>query len=105
MARDLGVTPAYFSALEHGKRGRAGTGLVQQICGYLDLIWDDAEELKRLAKLSHPKVTVDTSKLSSKATYLANLLSENIEALDEQTIEWITAEIEIQKIPLRGPRY
>ena len=31
MARDFGVTAAYFSALEHGYRGRPGSGLVQQI--------------------------------------------------------------------------
>ena len=105
MARDLGVSSAYFSALERGKRGRPGIGLVQQICGYLDLIWDDAEELKYLANLSHPRVTVDTSLLSARATYLANLLAEAIKGLDDQTIEWIIAEINVHKTTLKGPRY
>ncbi len=94
MATDLGVTAAYFSALEHGFRGRPGSGLVQQICGYLDLIWDDAEELKRLAQLSHPKAIIDTSQLSTQATYLANLLALKIDELDEQTIEHIIDKIE-----------
>ena len=49
MAEDLGVTSAYFSALEHGHRGRPGPGLILQISGYLDLSWREAEELQQLA--------------------------------------------------------
>jgi len=49
MAEDLGVSSAYFSALEHGHRGRPGSGLIQQICGYFQLMWDEAEDLKRRA--------------------------------------------------------
>ena len=45
MAADLGVSAAYLSALEHGNRGRPGSGLVMQICSYFELIWDEAEEL------------------------------------------------------------
>ena len=93
MAEDLGVSAAYISALEHGHRGKPGSGLIQQICGYFDLMWDAAEELQRLADLSHPRVVVDTSGLSPKATELANLLAEKIEAMDENTIEWVIAEI------------
>ncbi|MDA1088867.1 MAG: helix-turn-helix domain-containing protein [Proteobacteria bacterium] len=93
MAEDLGVTSAYFSALEHGHRGRPGSGLIQQISAYFDLGWDETEELKRLAELSHPRVTVDTAGLSATATELANLLAENIHDMDEDTIEWILHEI------------
>ena len=46
MASDLGVSSAYFSALEHGHRGRPSPGLVMQVCGYFDLMWDEAEEWK-----------------------------------------------------------
>ena len=60
MAADLGVSSAYLSALEHGNRGRPSPGLVMQICGYFELIWDEAEELKRLAQISHPRIVVDT---------------------------------------------
>ncbi len=105
MSEDLGVTSAYFSALEHGHRGRPGSGLVQQICGYFDLIWDDAEELRRLAELSHPRVVVDTAGLSPNATYLANVLAEGIADLDEQTIEWILAEIKSRESTPNGPVY
>jgi transcriptional regulator with XRE-family HTH domain len=93
MAEDLGVTSAYFSALEHGHRGRPGTGLIQQISGYFELTWEEAEDLQRLAQLSHPRIVVDTSGLSPSATELANVLSENIHDMDEDTIEWVIDEI------------
>ena len=93
MAEDLGVSSAYFSALEHGHRGRPGSGLIQQISGYFELAWDEVEELKRLAGLSHPRVVVDTSGLSPAATELANLLAEAIHDMDEDTIEWVLHEI------------
>ncbi len=93
MADDLGVSSAYLSALEHGKRGRPGPGLIMQICGYFDLIWDQTEELKRLAEVSHPRIVVDTAGLSPKATELANTLARRIGDLDEQTIDWILSEI------------
>ncbi len=93
MAEDLGVSSAYFSALEHGHRGRPGSGLIQQISGYFKLSWDEVEELKRLADLSHPRVVVDTSGLSPTATELANLLADAIHDMDEDTIEWVLHEI------------
>lgn len=93
MAGDLGVSSAYFSALEHGHRGRPGSGLIQQISGYFELSWDAVEELKGLAGLSHPRVVVDTSGLSPSATELANLLAEAIHDMDEDTIEWVLHEI------------
>ena len=73
MAAGLGITPAYLSALEHGQRGKPNRRFVHRVCQYLGIIWDDAEELQRLADLSHPRVTVDTSGLSPKATELAKL--------------------------------
>ena len=105
MSEDLGVTSAYFSALEHGHRGRPGSGLVLQICGYFDLMWDEAEEIRRLAELSHPRVVIDTAGLSPTATHLANLLAERIGKLDEQTIEWVLAEIESRVESRKGPVY
>lgn len=86
MAAGLHVSPAYLSALEHGQRGRPSPGLVMQICGLFGIIWDEAEELKRLAALSHPKVTIDTSGLSPAATELANRLAERIRELPEERI-------------------
>ncbi len=87
MATDLSISSAYLSALEHGKRGQPSPQLVRQICAYFGIIWDEAEALERLADLSHPRVTVDSSGLSAKATELANRLSERIGDLDEDTLD------------------
>ncbi|MAF49447.1 MAG: helix-turn-helix transcriptional regulator [Rhodospirillales bacterium] len=93
MAADLKVSSAYLSALEHGRRGRPGPGLVMQIADYFGLIWESVDELKHLAQLSHPRVPVDTGGLSPKATLLANLLAQHIHELDDATIERILAEM------------
>jgi len=93
MASGLGVSAAYLSALEHGHRGRPSSGLVQQISAYFNLAWDDVDELKRLAELSHPRVVVDTAGLSPRATELANRLAEVIGELDEAAIERILADL------------
>ena len=106
MAADLGVSAAYFSALEHGHRGRPSCGLVAQIAGYFSLMWDEAEEIKRLAALSHPKVTVNTAGLNPKATELANLLAENIEQMDVETLDWVIAEVRMRiGSPPGGPTH
>ena len=105
MAADLGLSAAYISALERGRRGRPATGLVMQICGYFNLIWDEAEDLARLAHLSHPRVVVDTQGLSARATELANLLAERIAELDEETVEWILAEIRSRGGSTSGPTH
>lgn len=105
MADDLGVSSAYLSALEHGNRGRPGPGMIMQICGYFDLIWDQTEELKRLALLSHPRVVVDTAGLSPKATELANMLALHIGSLDEQTLDWMLAEMQGRLRKPAGPTH
>ena len=87
MAADLQISQAYLSALEHGRRGRPTAHLVRQICGYFNIIWDDADALEQLARVSHPRVVVDTAGLSPKATELANRLAERIKDLDERVVE------------------
>ncbi len=83
MAADLGVSAAYLSALEHGHRGRPSWLFIQRVCGYFNIIWDDAEALADLAKRSHPRVVIDTAGLSPRATLLANELAQRIGKLDE----------------------
>lgn len=87
MAAALGVSSAYLSALEHGRRGRPTWQLLQRIIGFLNVIWDDAEELERLAELSHPRARIDTSGLSPKATALANRLAEVIAILSPDELD------------------
>ena len=94
MAAGLGVSPAYLSALEHGRRGRPNRRFVHRICQFLNIIWDDAEELQRLADLSHPRVVVDTSGLSPQATEFANRLAEKIADLPEDAIARMMTESE-----------
>ncbi|RAU23700.1 transcriptional regulator [Paramagnetospirillum kuznetsovii] len=91
MAADLNVSAAYLSALEHGHRGKPAPGLVMQICGYLDCIWDEAEELKTLAELSHPKVTLDTSGLSPAKTELANRLGADLRKMPDDKVALLLA--------------
>lgn len=87
MAGALGVSPAYLSAFEHGRRGRPSWAMVQKIIGYFNVIWDEADEIGRLAGLSDPRVVVDTSGLSPKATRLANRLAAEIAGLTEGDLD------------------
>ena len=86
MAQAIHVSPAYLSALEHGKRGRPSWHLIQSIIAHLNVIWDEAEELIKLSRVSHPKVTIDTAGLSPLATEFANELSLRISKLDDDKL-------------------
>lgn len=86
MSTAIGVSSAYLSALEHGKRGRPGWHLIQRIIAYFNIIWDEAEEVTRLARISHPRITIDTSGLNPLATELANRLADDISKLEPQTL-------------------
>ena len=91
MAIALGVSPAYLSALEHGKRGRPSDGLIHQVNEHFGLIWDEAEEMVALARLSHPRVVVDTAGLSPAATRLANEMARRIRDLPEERVAALLA--------------
>ncbi|HXV32348.1 MAG TPA: helix-turn-helix transcriptional regulator [Sinorhizobium sp.] len=86
MAAAIGVSPAYLSALEHGKRGTPSFDFLQRVAGYFNVIWDEADELFRVAQLSDPRVVLDTSGLPPGHTAFANRLSEQIRDLSEETI-------------------
>jgi len=104
MAGALELSPAYLSALEHGHRGRPTPALVVQICEYFHLIWDDYEEMHRVARLSHPRIVVDTSGLSPEATEVANLLAERIEHLSPPAIKTIRDTLRAAKPAPAAPR-
>ena len=91
MAADLQLSPAYLSSLEHGKRSRPSPMLVLQICQYFNLIWEDADEIDRLAALSHPRAVIDTAGLSPEHTELANRLARDIRRLDRETVRQMIA--------------
>jgi transcriptional regulator with XRE-family HTH domain len=91
MAADLQISAAYLSALERGRRGRPSPVLVDQICGYFNIIWDEADALRRLAKLSHPRVVIDTTQTGPEATELANRLAEGINELPAAKLKQMLA--------------
>ena len=94
MAAALGVSAAYLSALEHGRRGVPSWPLIQKIVGYFNIIWDEAEDLQNLAAASHPRVIVDTIGLSPAATLLANRLAGTIASLSEADISQLLGQLD-----------
>lgn len=94
LAQAIGVTPAYLSALEHGHRGRPTFELLQRIAGYFNIIWDEADDLFRLADTSDPKVVIDTAGLPPEYTLLANQLSKRISTLTPEMVEEISRLLE-----------
>ncbi|MEI7713693.1 MAG: helix-turn-helix domain-containing protein [Rhodospirillales bacterium] len=86
LAEALQVSAPYLSSLEHGKRGAPSAGLVHQVNEYFGLIWDEADDLSALAKLSKPRVTIDTAGLTPEQTALANRLAQAIHRLPPETV-------------------
>ena len=105
MSLAIGVSSAYLSALEHGKRGRPGWHLIQRIIAYFNIIWDEAEEVTRLARISHPRITIDTSGLNPLATELANRLADDIGKLEPQTLNELLTVLSAKKQGLKEGKF
>ena len=93
MAKAIGVSAAYLSALEHGRRGQPTWDKLQRIIQYFNIIWDEAEELQRLAMISHPRITIDTAGLPPASTELANLVAAHIRDLKAEVVQSLIGEI------------
>ncbi len=93
MAAALNVSSAYLSALEHGKRGQPTSFLLHRIIAFFNVIWDEAEELQRLAEISDPKVTIDTGGLTPEATELTNRLRDSITRLEADDLKFLRDEL------------
>ena len=91
MAAHLGVSSAYLSALERGERGKPTWALIQGVLQYFHIIWDEADELARLADLSDPRVKIDTANTDAKATLLANRLAREIRGLTPDELDEMLA--------------
>ena len=87
MASHLGVSSAYLSALERGERGKPTWTLIQGVLQYFRIIWDEADELTRLADLSDPRVKIDTANTDPQATLLANRLAREIRDLSPEELD------------------
>ncbi|WP_339861464.1 helix-turn-helix domain-containing protein [Paremcibacter congregatus] len=86
MAADLGVSPAYLSALEHGHRGQPSWAMVQKVIHYFYLIWDDAEEIETLARLSDTRTTINTAGLPPETVAFVNTLAAKVDQLSPQRV-------------------
>ena len=94
LSKALKVSIAYVSMLENGKRGRPADGLIELICSYFNLSWEEADELKFLAKHSDINTKMNSEKLSLNATMLTNVLKNNIKWLTEEQIKNLTKNIQ-----------
>jgi transcriptional regulator with XRE-family HTH domain len=93
MAKALNVSSAYLSALEHGKRGKPTWFMVQRIIAYFNMIWDEAEDIQRLAEISDPKMTIDTAGMAPEATELTNVLGREISRLTPDDMKAVRDEV------------
>ena len=91
MAAHLGVSSAYLSALERGERGKPTWTLLQGVLQYFHIIWDEADDLLRLADLSDPKVRIDASRQGPRAILLANRLAREFDSLSDEDVTAILA--------------
>jgi transcriptional regulator with XRE-family HTH domain len=94
MAAHLGVSSAYLSALERGERGKPTFTLIQGVIQYFNIIWDEADELARLADLSEPRVKVETGSTTPRKTLFANRLAREIAQLTDKDVEDLLAILE-----------
>ena len=94
LSKALKVSIAYVSMLENGKRGRPADGLIELICTYFNLSWEEADELKFLAKHSDINTKMNSEKLSLNATMLTNVLKNNIKWLTEEQLKKLTISIQ-----------
>tara|TARA_R110002020_G_scaffold80502_7_gene200853 strand:+ start:3670 stop:4038 length:369 start_codon:yes stop_codon:yes gene_type:complete len=93
MAQALNISSAYLSALEHGRRGKPTGFLLHRMITFFNVIWDEAEELQRLAEISDPRITIDTGGLLPEATELTNRLAANIARLDAEDLRALRDEL------------
>lgn len=93
MAKALNISSAYLSSLEHGHRGTPTWFMLQRIITYFNVIWDEAEELQRLAEISDPKIAINTAGMDASATELANILAQNIHRLSDEQMDELSRDI------------
>ena len=87
LSKALKVSKAYISMLENGKRGKPADGMIELICSFLNLSWEESDDLKFSAKHSDINVNINSEDLSSNATMLTNVLKNNIKWLTEEQLK------------------
>lgn len=105
MAAHLGVSSAYLSALERGERGKPTWTLVQGVIQYFNIIWDEADELTRLADLSDPRVKIDTAGALPRATLFANRLAREVQSLASDDLDHLLAVLDKAQRKKQSPPF
>ena len=59
---------------------------MHQVNEFFGLIWDEAEAMAGLARLSHPRVSVNTAGLTPEQTALANRIAQSIHRLEPEPV-------------------
>ncbi len=88
---DLAGDGLFSTAYGVSGDGSVVVGSGRDASGERAFIWDEADEVVRLARISHPRITIDTSGLTPKATELANRLADDIGKLDAATLDELVA--------------
>ena len=84
-----------------GAEAHPARELVHQVNEFFGLIWDEAEELSRLARQSRPKVSIDTGGLAPEQTALANRLAQTIRLLPPDSVAAIHAILDAVPPPVQ----
>ncbi len=58
LAEALAVSPAYLSSLERGKRGNPSEIIIEKICEYLSLSFEEVKLLRTYASMSVTRVKI-----------------------------------------------
>ena len=68
--------------------------MIELICSYFNLSWEEADELKFLAKHSDINTKMNSEKLSLNATMLTNVLKNNIKWLADKQLKQLIITIQ-----------
>ena len=68
--------------------------MIELICSYFNLSWEESDELKFLAKHSDINTKTNSEKLSLYATMLTNVLKNNIKWLEDYQLKQLITTIQ-----------
>ena len=88
MADKLGVSSAYLSAVENGKK-KATLSMLKQIIEIYNLTTNEEEQLRDAFQRSQDEIRVDTSGMARDRQDLAMVFARKISTIDDESIEEI----------------
>lgn len=96
MADDLGVTSAFLSSVETGKR-KVPNGWIEKISGLYHLTKEECEELELAKTMSVPDIRIPVTNFNSKQKELAFSFAKALDGLTDQDVERIMNAINVPK--------